>query len=223
MRWLSRKVRAGWYRVTSLSQRLIIYVLCHALVLAGGVAVLAQFDSTAGEAIGTSLVATAAAGFALFAYVLISENWSQRIEGILDAGFLQTWSGRSVTIRDEYDSRLNDARVAIDVLGFGQQHFRDDQKGNFKKWVAGGVHVRILLLDPRAPSTNYSYAKQREKEEHVAPGSIAKDVAAFLQEVKRQGLAANPLFEVRLYTCLPLINVFRIDDELFWVLISSPT
>jgi hypothetical protein len=50
----------------------------------------------------------------------------------------------------------------------------------------------------------------------VPGGSIATDVRAFLQEVETQGLETDERFAVRLYRALPMLNIFRIDDELFW-------
>jgi hypothetical protein len=136
--------------------------------------------------------------------------------GLTGAGLAAWWPGRSVRIRDEYDRRLQDASKCIDLIGFGQQHFRDDQKRRFKGWAASGVGVRILLLDPTFPNKTRSYAAQRDLEENVPAGSIATDVQGFLREVRNQGLANDPHFKVRLYRCIPTLNIFRIDDDLFW-------
>ncbi len=211
-----RLLRRVWLRLTNLSRRLVVYLACETIVLAAGVIVLHNAKHSTLQAIGTSLVAAAAAGYALFAYVLISEGWTRRVEDLLNAGFRQWWAGRSVTMKPEYDSRLNDAREAIDILGFGQQHFRDDQHQNFRRWSAAGIRVRILLIDPGYPNDARSFAGQRETEEAVPAGSIATDVDAFLREVSRQGLGGDAHFTVRLYSCLPTLSIFRIDDELFW-------
>ena len=201
----------------ALSQRLVVYLAVHVVLLFGGVLTLVAWKKAPGQAIGTSVIATAAAGFALFAYVLLTDRWSRRVEGLLDAGLRQWWPGRSVRMREEYERRLAEAAEAIDLLGFGQQHFRDDQKGRFQVWVAKGVRVRLLLLDPSFPqSGQLSVAQVRDNEEGVPLGSIGTDVRAFLREVHTQGLRDEPQFGVRLYRALPMLNIFRIDDEMFW-------
>jgi len=62
-----------------------------------------------------------------------------------------------------------------------------------------------------------TYANQRDAEEHDRVGSIREDVEAFLKEVAPHLTADEPHpFQVRLYRCLPSVNLFRVDSELFW-------
>ena len=57
---------------------------------------------------------------------------------------------------------------------------------------------------------------QRDAEEGNAPGSISTDVQEFLDRTAEVRVQHPDRFQVRLYTALPSINVFRVDDELFW-------
>lgn len=211
---MTRWLRRAWVRATTLSQRLVVYLIVQTSLLAVGVCLVVLVNGNVSLAIGTSLLAGAAAGYALFAYVLLTDGWSRRIEALLDLGLRQVWLHRSVRMKAEYDHRLDAAHEAIDLLGFGQRSFREDQAQNFRVWLARGVTVRLLLLDPEYPSKEAAFAAQRDREE--GGGSIANDVAAFLQELKRQQLHEDDKFCVRLFRCLPTLNVFRIDDELFW-------
>jgi len=211
MRGAFRKI---WVGRTTLSQRLVVYLVIETALLALGVCLVVLVAGKVSLAVGTSLIATATAGYALFGYVFLTDRWSRRVESLLNSGLRAVWLHRSVRMKAEYDERLAVARYAIDLLGFGQRSFREDQASSFPVWLARGATVRILLLDPEYPRHNLSYADQRDREE--GGGSIATDVRAFLREVKRQGLAGHERFLVRLYRCLPSLNVFRIDDELFW-------
>lgn len=166
-------------------------------------------------AVGASLVAVGIAGCALYLHVRWSQEEERRLGELSRAGIVAIFKGRSVAVREEYDSRLAVASRAIDILGFGLQHLREDHGQNFGKW-ARRARVRILMIDPDFPSTSGPYADQRDLEEGAEPGQIGQDVRR-LVEVCRPLLFQEPeRFQIRLYRCLPSINVFRIDDELFW-------
>ena len=210
----SRWVTRTWRGALSLSQRLVVYLIIQTFLVIVGALVVVLGNGKVGLAIGTSLIAAGAAGASLFGYVLLSERWSSRVESLLDSGLRGVWMVRSVGIRDEYDRRLEGARENIDLLGFGQRSFREDHIEDLSAWMARGVAIRLLLVDPTFPSPDYSYASQRDREE--GSGSIAGDVEAFLREVKTRGLHQNQQLAVRLFRCLPAISVFRIDDDLFW-------
>jgi len=166
-------------------------------------------------AVGASLVAVGIAGCALYLHVRWSQEEERRLGELSRASIVAIFKGRSVVVRGEYDSRLARASKAIDILGFGLQHLREDHGENFGMW-ARRARVRILVIDPDFPSKSCPYADQRDREEGTEPGQIGQDVRR-LVEVCRPLLVQEPdRFQIRLYRCLPSINVFRIDDELFW-------
>jgi hypothetical protein len=169
-----------------------------------------------GVATGTSLIAIGVAGGVLGVYALFSERLSRRLEALTEFGFVEAFSARSARIRETYDERLQKARSHIDLLGFGQNAFRQDYADQFAQWVARGVKIRILLLDPEFPTAEGALADQRDREEGNPDGSIRRDVEAFLTAVGSIATHGNGSLDVRLYRCLPTVNVFRIDDELFW-------
>jgi len=209
-KWIART----WRGALSLSQRLIVYLIVQTFLVVVGVLVVVLGNGKIGLAIGTSLIAAGAAGASLFGYVLLSDRWSSQVESLLDAGLRAIWMVRSVRIRHEYDQRLEAARESVDLLGFGQRSFREDHIDDFSAWIARGVAIRLLLLDPSFPSLENSYADQRDREE--GSGNIAQDVEAFLNAIKQRGLHQSDQLSIRLFRCLPAIGVFRIDDDLFW-------
>ncbi|MEZ4225047.1 MAG: hypothetical protein R3B13_29100 [Polyangiaceae bacterium] len=147
-------------------------------------------------------------GWVVFVYVMLSRRTSDKL-AVLDAfGLVGAFEGRSTRIRDEYDARLRKAHKHIDLMGFGLRALREDHADNFAGW-ASRTHVRILLIDPRP------HARQRDLEENNTRGAIEEDVKQFARATAALR-KTNKQFEVRLYTCLPSVNVFRIDDDLFW-------
>ncbi len=176
-------------------------------------------------AIGSSLIAAGITGWVVFAYVLISQTLSDRVRIVTEFGLTAAFETRSVHIKQEYDRRLQNVDEAIDIMGYGLQSLRQDYRNDFKRW-RNRANVRILLLDPTFPVTDHSYAAQRDKEERDDSGNIEKNVHRFLEEVQPLLESTDShTFEVRLYRCLPSLNIFRIDSEMFWgpYLIGQPS
>ena len=191
-----------------------LWVLVHLVLILVGWIVYGQKPSdTISFAIGSSLIAAGVTGWITFAYVLFSEEISDRLRVLAEFGVVNVFDARSVRIRQEYDNRLKTARDRIDIIGFGLSALRGDFLRDFPKWKQM-ARVRILLLDPEFPSLDQSYALQRDNEEGNPRGDIAKDVKKFIQDVGP--LIQAGAFEIRLYCTLPTVNIFRIDDDLFW-------
>jgi hypothetical protein len=211
---LRRRVSNKLRRSTGVTTRVVLYLISNALIFAIGV-IGVVIGTPIAVAIGTSLVATGVAGGTLFIYVLLTEDLTHRYELISEFGVRDLFKARSVSIRDVYESRLADATEHIDLLGFGQKSFREDFGQEFEKWANRGVKIRILLLDPEFPDRKSAIADLRDVEENHAKGDIRRDVESFLRETKELR-ANNGNFNVRLYRCLPVLNILRIDEELFW-------
>ena len=128
------------------------------------------------------------------------------------AGLIAAFPTRSITIRSEYDRRMEAARTQADVIGFGLSSLREDHLGDFGRWKVH-VPIRVLLIDPDFPTPEFSYAAERDKEERNPEETIRNQVLQFVSDV--QDLLDNR-FQIRLYRCLPLLNLFRIDDEVLW-------
>lgn len=201
-------------QATGITTRVVLYLISNALIFAIGM-IGVVIGTPIAVAIGTSLVATGVAGAALFVYVLLTEDLTHRYEMISEFGVRDFFKARSVSIRDVYESRLETASDHIDLLGFGQKSFREDFGREFERWVSRGVSVRILLLDPEFPTHESAIADLRDGEENHAKGDIRRDVESFLVET-RDLRTKNDNFNVRLYRCLPVLNILRIDEELFW-------
>lgn len=198
----------------------VIWILCHSLtVLLGIVFLIATpihkwLGQGISEGVGGSLIAGGIAGVTLFLYVSTTEGLKSRIEAFSKAGLLKIFSGRSVLIREEYDSRLAKARH-IDLVGFGLSSFREDYINQFVGW-SHRADVRILLIDPDFPNRLHSLADQRDKEENNPSGQIRRDVEAFERAVSNLSGLDPQRFQLRRMRCIPAINLFRIDDDVFW-------
>ncbi len=191
-----------------------VYLLTHAIVFCVGV-FLIRLESTTWISVGTSLVAAGITGWTVFLYIFLSRDVSARLRILSEFGLSNIFAARSVRIREEYDSRLTDAREHIDVMGFGLRAFREDYFDHFARWREK-AHVRILLLDPHFPHAA-PYASQRDVEERQTVGTITQEVLDFVRAVTPiMNSSGRHPFEVRLYRCLPTMNIFRIDDEVFF-------
>lgn len=197
----------------------IIYILSHLLIFVVGVVAImyAGMAPTAARVaiaagIGSSLIAAAIAGWVVFVHVVVSERDANRQRRLDEAGLKAVFRARSISIRSEYDLRIDDAKNHADIIGFGLSSLREDHLKDFGNWKKR-VPIRILLLDPEFPSPALSYASQRDREESNVEGTIRNEIIKFAQETRSLW---DDQFQVRLYRCLPLLNIFRIDDEILW-------
>ena len=145
-----------------------------------------------------------------------SENINDIEKKVDEWGIIDIFSGRSVTIEDEYDKRLKVMKKELDILGFGLSHFRKDYNKSFIE-IAGKAKVRILLLNPDFPEyEKYSISDIRDEEEGQTKGTIRSQVEEFISDYKKMKKELkNDKFEVRLYNSLPTVNIFKIDNEMF--------
>jgi hypothetical protein len=166
------------------------------------------------EGIGGSLIATGIAGISLFLYIASSDAMRARVEMFTEAGLSAIYSGRSVLIRDQYQQKLAKAQK-IDLIGYGLSSFRQDFLGEFVAW-SHRARVRILLPDPDFPSQELSLADQRDREENHPVGSTRADIETFEKAVSELSGLKQSNFRIHRVSCIPSINVFRIDDHIFW-------
>lgn len=209
----------SWFSTTN-----VIYLLLHLVLVLVGVLLAAQGGVVTISA-GASLIATGITGWVLFAHVRLNEGQRSLISLLTMFGFVKAFDARAVRIKSEYDTRLDRARERIDILGFGLRSLREDCRDKFPEWKKR-ANVRVLIIDPDFPSPKNSYAIQRDREEKTSEGTIRADVAAFLGEKRNvDKVPSKYSFEVHLYKCLPSVNIFRIDDELFWgpYLVGEPS
>jgi hypothetical protein len=187
-----------------------VYILVHfALFLCGFT--LVRSAGTVSQGIGASVIAAAITGWVIFVYVRLSERRIEVLEALSRFGFVAAFEARAARIKPEYDRRLAGANEHIDIMGFGLKTLWEDYHGQFADWKLR-AHVRILLIDPNSP-----YTVQRDTEEQELSGSIRRSAKRFLRETESiRNETTQHTFQVRLYTCLPSVNIFRVDDEMFW-------
>lgn len=204
-------MRRIWAKIFQPSN--VIFLLVHVVLFIAGLYVFqASTGSVLGQGVGSSLVAAGITGWVVFAYVLTGESTRNRLEVLQRLGVVAGFTHRGPAIREEYVSRISRARRQIDVLGFGLSSLREDFENEFVLWKQR-AKVRILLLDPTFPTNEHAYAGQRDYEEGNPANSVANEVQNFI--ARTQNLV-DDRFQVRLYRCLPAVNVFRVDEELFW-------
>ena len=189
-----------------------VYLLLHLVLVMMGVGLFRADGSGLLQGVGISLVAAGLSGLVVFVYVLLLQDTADRIRTITELGIQTGFAGRGARIRAEYDGRLEKLRSNLDVMGFGLRTLREDYHEQVPKWVERAT-VRMLLIDPEYPEAG-AYADQRDTEERNAERAIRNDVHQFVHQF-RDLIVTNRL-NVRLYRCLPSVNVFRIDDDVFW-------
>lgn len=212
------RVLPGNFRAKLLTPSSLFWVIGHLIIFAFGLFLtIYATQSTYKDiwiGIGGSLIASGIAGEVLYLYVAFSEETRDRLELFTTAGLLRIFETRSVRIREEYESRLKGAKE-IDVLGFGLSSFREDYGDQFAE-LSKRISFRVLILNPSFPSAETSVASIRDKEEHNNHDQIKKDVEAFENKVRSTKGLNRSNFKVRHVNALPSINIFRIDDEIFW-------
>ena len=195
-----------------------IWLICHGVLFALGLLLFVNpwLIQTIGkpfaEALGGGLAATGAAGIFLYAYIAFQEGLTRSMEQLLSGGLVALFDGRAARIREQYETRLKKFD-RLDVIGYGLSSFREDFSRDVARWEKSS-EVRILLIDPDFPSKNHSIADLRDIEESTPKGSIARDVTQFVAEYKKLG--GSPNFQVRLMKCTPSLNIFRVDNEIFF-------
>jgi hypothetical protein len=167
------------------------------------------------QAVGASLIAAGLAGWVVFVYMLVARDQAERLQLINQFGLVSAFEARSVRIKSEYDARLATAKEQIDLIGFGLHSLRQDYADAFASW-ATRAKVRILLIDPEYPEPRTKLADLRDEEEGEKKGTIRQDVRDFVRIAGSVTRTSRGRFQMRLYRCLPSVNIFRIDDELFW-------
>ena len=189
-----------------------LYLVIHLAFVAFGILLVQSKGSPIQFSIGTSLLATGITGWAVFVYILLHDSLRDRVELAQLLRIKSYFSSRGSSIRNEYERRLINAKSSIDILGFGQRALLEDYQSKFVEWKLR-AKVRILLLDPDYPSASNAVADLRDLDENQTVGTISNEVKQF---IRNSSALHGAGFHIRLYRCLPSVNIFRVDDEMFW-------
>ena len=199
-----------------------VYLLVHIVVVLIGCLFLQTDMAPYDIALGSTLISAGVTGLTLFIYVRILHKETDTLSNIREFNLVRIFPTRSVTIKTEYEKRLRKlsrsrhSRHHIDILGFGLRHLREDYSQNFLTW-SKKAKVRILVIDPEFPDVCKSVASQRDEEEGDESGVIRGDVQTLVKECRELGLLEKDSnFDIRLYRCLPSVNIFHIDNYVFW-------
>lgn len=214
----SRVIRSWFQLLPQADMKYIVYLLVHLVLILGGMlVVLLPLSLSWQSPLGMSLVASGISGYVVFVYVVISRRVSDQLDVLQRFGFVHAFPSRATRIKHEYEQRLVKAKSNIDVLAFGLSALLEDLGEDFETWKTR-AKVRILIIDPEYPvgPTNgpvSSLADLRDRDEGRDPGTIRSHVQKFVRQTSD---LVDDNFQVRLYKCLPTINIFRVDGEIFW-------
>lgn len=189
-----------------------VYLVAHTAMVVVGFSLAAYLKSAVGGAVATSIAAAGITGLVIFLYIFVNDDFGERIKQITRMGFSEYFSSRGSTIRTEYDRRLTVAKESIDVIGFGLKALNEDHRSSFESWKRR-ARVRVLLIDPEYPSSYQSLAHIRDVEEGHPEGTIRDEVRRFIDAA---ATVCDERFQVRLARCIPSVNLFRVDDDMFW-------
>lgn len=150
------------------------------------------------------------------------------LEGKITAPGLEIVSPRRTRYQSEFLRLKQEAKVNLDILGIGLNGAIEDflKNQSLISNVFSGLHIRLLILDPRS-----SFVSQRAKEDgennEVLEKRIQRSVAKTVHLLKilnnaLDGARSSGIidqrhlgsFEVRLYQYCPYIAVFRADTNL---------
>lgn len=199
----------------------VIFLIGMTLIMFGSFTDPTRIGAVLCASVGASMIAAALTGWVVYVYVHHSETLATALNSFVRFGFIAAFPHRSITIREEYDERMRRFSKQADILGFGLNSLRQDHATSFGTWKQQG-RIRVLLIDPEFPSPTASYADQRDREEKDDPGTIARQVKQFVRDTKQ---FLDDRFQIRLYRCLPVLNIFRIDGDILWgpYLMSEPS
>lgn len=124
---------------------------------------------------------------------------------------IELFAGRSVRIKAQYDDRLSRMTSHLDVLAWGLASFREDYGDHLLGWVARGIRIRLLLVNPNSLQGRMLCDLQDEVEGR-AHGSTANDIGSFLAAVQH----VEGSLEIRISSYHPGINMFRVDEDIFF-------
>lgn len=132
-------------------------------------------------------------------------------EHVLDDDLLKLFRSRSVTIRREYDDRLDRMEEHLDVLAWGLASFREDYGDKVVDWVDRGIKIRLLLVDANS-DTGAMLCELQDRFEDRDTGSTESDIRRFLAEVD----PVDSRYEIRVSCFHPGVNIFRVDQDMFF-------
>ncbi|MAD90339.1 MAG: hypothetical protein CMK64_11590 [Pseudoalteromonas sp.] len=99
----------------------------------------------------------------------------------------------------------------LDIIAFGLKSFRDSQHESIVEKIQKGLKLRILTIDPKS-----LFLKQREKDESLIEGSIAKtieDLSKWSKSINNS--MCNDSVTLKFYNTLPLDFYWRQDSSIF--------
>lgn len=195
--------------------RRISYLLANALAICVGIIVTLvavkpeKLLDTLGIAVGSSLIATGIVGWTMWVYVRQQEKSAASARAVDKAGIQYVYPKRAAQIRQEYDRRLRHAK-RVDIMGFGLRQFNLDymrKLGDLSKHAK----FRILIINPSS-----AHAAARDAEEKQSPDTIKREADEFIAQFAALYSKNTSKLQLRVYDCLPMVNIFRIDGDIFW-------
>lgn len=158
--------------------------------------------------IGCSVIAVVIINFVEYYIILPEVNILQ---------FLNSWKLVSI-----FETRADMNRVTnemlrraeeIDIAAFGSKGLINAQGNLLKDRIRNGLRIRFLV-----PDKDSEFVKQRERDEKATDCEIKNNIEALISWINQANVELNlknNQIQIKMYSCLPIESIMRIDDHLF--------
>ena len=126
-------------------------------------------------------------------------------------GLISIYKTRSKMNEDA--NKLLETAKEFDLAAFGAKGLINFKGELIKLRLKQGMVMRILI-----PKNKSSFIKQREKDENVKQGEIAKtidDLSIWVKTTKNELNLDETFLSIKQYSSLPIESIMRIDSDLF--------
>lgn len=161
------------------------------------------------QAVGTSLVASAIAGFLLLYQLRIDRQFDEARALYEEYGLLSILGERSSPSKELYRHLLERCSSQFDIIGISLSRFYSDLAADLLPLLdKKNIRMRILLLDPASPFVESRINEDPSPESSSLREEITRSTACYLK------LGLKNL-EVRHFTCTPTLTYQKIDQVVF--------
>ncbi|MGI2047909.1 hypothetical protein [Shewanella oncorhynchi] len=101
----------------------------------------------------------------------------------------------------------------IDIAAFGSKGLLNAQGSLLKDRIRKGLRIRFLV-----PDKDSEFVKQRERDENATDCEIKNNIEAlisWIDQANKELNLQNNQIQIKMYSCLPIESIMRIDGHLF--------
>ncbi|AWX99756.1 hypothetical protein A8139_06950 [Marinomonas primoryensis] len=131
--------------------------------------------------------------------------------------FLSSWNLVNIfetrSDMNKVSNELMKKAKEIDISSLGNKSLINYQGDLLKNRLRDGMKIRFMV-----PDKDSEFIKQREIDENATAGEIKNNINYLIDWVrltKNELNLKNDQIEIKMYTCLPIESIMRIDNHLF--------